>query len=113
MAFVSFSKLVSLPSIRLFSEVQPAVFLRQPSARYQFTVSPSALIAAMPAATMSTKRAQKSMATCSSTAGLETLADFTIPMLGGGTREAPTQGEPLSFAQFKGKVTLIENVASL
>lgn len=50
---------------------------------------------------------------CAGTAGSPTLADFTLPALGGGTREKGKQGEPIEFSRFVGKVTLIQNVASL
>jgi hypothetical protein len=46
-------------------------------------------------------------------AAANNLGDFTIQKLGSGTREAPVSGEPLKLDQFKGKVVLIENVATL
>ena len=33
--------------------------------------------------------------------------------LGGGSREAPTEGAEFDFAQLKGKVVLINNVATM
>jgi len=47
------------------------------------------------------------------TAARQTLSDFTILALGSGSRDKPIQGEPIKFSQFLGKVTLIQNVASL
>ena len=39
--------------------------------------------------------------------------DFKGVTLGAGTRAAPTPGAPLDFASLKGKVVLINNVATL
>lgn len=39
--------------------------------------------------------------------------DFTLKRLGGGTRDAPTEGADLPLSQYKGKVVLINNVATM
>ena len=41
------------------------------------------------------------------------LHDFKGKTLGGGTRSAPVDGEEFDFAQLKGKVVLINNVATM
>ena len=41
-----------------------------------------------------------------------TIYDFTLKTLGGGTRDAPTDGEDLPLSRYKGKVVLINNVAT-
>ena len=39
--------------------------------------------------------------------------DFKGKTLGGGTRASPTEGTEFDFAQLKGKVVLINNVATM
>ena len=41
-----------------------------------------------------------------------TIYDFTLKTLGGGARDAPTDGEDLPLSRYKGKVVLINNVAT-
>ena len=42
-----------------------------------------------------------------------TIYDFTLKKLGGGTRDAPTEGADLPLSQYKGKVVLVNNVATM
>lgn len=42
-----------------------------------------------------------------------TIYDFTLKKLGGGSRDAPTEGADLPLSQYKGKVVLINNVATM
>jgi len=42
-----------------------------------------------------------------------TFHDFSGKILGGGTRENPTEGAEISYSKFRGKVVLINNVATM
>ena len=42
-----------------------------------------------------------------------TFHDFTGKTLGGGSRENPSEGTVIHFSQFKGKVVLVNNVATM
>jgi len=42
-----------------------------------------------------------------------TFHDFSGKTLGGGTRENPTEGAEISYSKFRGKVVLINNVATM
>jgi glutathione peroxidase-family protein len=44
---------------------------------------------------------------------MASLHDFKGKTLGGGTRAAPIEGSEFDFAQLKGKVVLINNVATM
>jgi glutathione peroxidase-family protein len=44
---------------------------------------------------------------------MASLHDFKGKTLGGGTRSNPTDGTEFDFAQLKGKVVLINNVATM
>jgi glutathione peroxidase-family protein len=44
---------------------------------------------------------------------MSSLYDFKGKTLGGGTRAAPTEGQEYDFSQHKGKVVLINNVATM
>jgi hypothetical protein len=46
-------------------------------------------------------------------AAASSIYDFTLKRLGGGTRDAPTEGADLPLSQYKGKVVLINNVATM
>jgi hypothetical protein len=39
--------------------------------------------------------------------------DFSAPALGSGTRAEPKDGPMVSFSEYAGKVTLVQNVATL
>jgi glutathione peroxidase len=41
------------------------------------------------------------------------LHDFSGKTLGTGTRENPTEGAEISYSKFRGKVVLINNVATM
>jgi len=49
----------------------------------------------------------------SSVRAMASLHDFKGKTLGGGTRAAPTEGKAFDFASLKGKVVLINNVATM
>lgn len=49
----------------------------------------------------------------SSIRAMASFHDFKGKTLGGGTRAAPTEGSEYDFAQLKGKVVLINNVATM
>jgi hypothetical protein len=49
----------------------------------------------------------------SSVRAMASLHDFKGKTLGGGTRSNPTDGTEFDFAQLKGKVVLINNVATM
>lgn len=42
-----------------------------------------------------------------------TFHNFSGKTLGGGNRENPTEGVEISYSKFKGKVVLINNVATM
>lgn len=42
-----------------------------------------------------------------------TFHDFSGKTLGGGSRDNPTEGTVIHFSQFKGKVVLVNNVATM
>mmetsp|Transcript_44683 Transcript_44683/g.71716 ORF Transcript_44683/g.71716 Transcript_44683/m.71716 type:complete len:82 (+) Transcript_44683:39-284(+) len=48
----------------------------------------------------------------SSVRAMASFHDFKGKTLGGGTRAAPTDGSEFDFAQLKGKIVLINNVAT-
>ena len=60
-----------------------------------------------------TARTAKFTAQRSSVRAKASLHDFKGKTLGGGTRSAPVDGEEFDFAQLKGKVVLINNVATM
>lgn len=45
------------------------------------------------------------------TKAASSIHEFTLQRLGGGTRDAPTEGAALPLSQFKGKVVLVNNIA--
>jgi hypothetical protein len=57
--------------------------------------------------------AMKKNATVSSSVQASTFHDFSGKTLGGGTRENPTEGVEISYSKFRGKVVLINNVATM
>jgi hypothetical protein len=46
------------------------------------------------------------------TKAASSIHEFTLQRLGGGTRDAPTDGAALPLSQFKGKVVLVNNIAA-
>jgi len=60
-----------------------------------------------------TARRAPSAAKRVSTAAMASFHDFKGKTLGGGTRAAPTEGVEHDFSQYKGKVVLINNVATM
>jgi hypothetical protein len=70
---------------------------------------------AAPRALVAVKRARASGVRRSSVRvnAASTIYDFTLKKLGGGSRDAPTEGADLPLSQYKGKVVLINNVATM
>lgn len=60
-------------------------------------------------------RAQSSSMKKNTTVSIQatTFHDFSGKILGGGTRENPTEGAEISYSKFRGKVVLINNVATM
>ena len=54
-----------------------------------------------------------SRASRSVTRAASSIHDFSLQHLGAGTRDAPTEGAAMPLSAFKGKVVLINNIATM